>query len=57
MTKHELEAFGSDLLEDGVFALCSCGWKSWNADDEYRALRLYRAHKEEAEDSEQEREQ
>lgn len=44
MAEHRLAEFESDFLQDGVFAVCSCGWKSLNFPNEARACASHRSH-------------
>jgi hypothetical protein len=42
--EHQLIEFESDFLEDGVFAVCCCGWKSLNFPDNEQAAEAHRIH-------------
>ena len=42
--EHFCIEYASDFLEDGYYAICSCGWKSLNAPTPPAAEELHKTH-------------
>lgn len=48
MSAHVLKVFGSEFLEEGVIALCDCGWRSRRHITEGNAIEEHLKHREQA---------